>query len=671
MTVTASTAKSGPYSGAGTTGPFTVAFRFLENSHLQVIRTSVAGIDTTLTLTAQYTVSGAGASSGTVTLNSPLLAGEKLTIVRNVPFTQEADYVQNDAFPAESHERALDKLTMEVQQVSEVAGRALALPATTTGVSPTLPTPEANKVLGWNNAASGLQNFDAQSLASVVAYGTADSDIFTGDGSQTAFVLSANPGVLDNLDVSVNGLTYLPGLDYTWVGGTTVTFSVAPAIGDQVLIRYMQALAIGTSDASLVQYTPAGVGAVVTNAQAKLRESVSVKDFGAVGNGIADDAVAIQAALNSGAKAVYFPDGVYLVQSALTIPTNVCAYGDSKYSTQIKKGFNGDLIAFGEGAQMHRLYLEGQGATYAGRGVVISGSNGRQVITECKIVDFAGFCIEFELTTSGSQSSFSDLLIYRYNGSAAGNFAVKVQDAPQLSAQPRKFQQIETSGKKFITVGGCNDLFISGSFCGEILLSDDSRAFLCANTRVGVNETAMDIRGKGVTFTGCAFAPSLTIVPGTVPVSIEGCYFNGTVTDNTTNRENLISAPSVAFTPTWTASITNPTIGDGTLRGWYARSGSVVTATYEVIMGSTTTFGAGTYAFSLPRMSASPSVHVGAAYCTDASAGSAATTGVAQQLTGSPGTVRLQSTGTGIWNPTTPFTWAPGDVIRFTVTYGI
>lgn len=422
---------------------------------------------------------------------------------------------------------------------------------------------------------------------------------------------------------------------------------------------------------AVVSFTPSGSGAVNRTIQAKLQETASVKDFGATGDGVTNDTAAIQAALSSGAKSVYFPDGVYLVQSSLTIPTNVLVYGESKYSTQIKKGFNGDLILFGEGAQMHRLYLEGQGATYTGRGIVISGSNGRQVITECKIVDFAGFCIEFELTGSGSQSSFTDLLIYRYNGTAAGNYAVKVQDLPELTAKPRKFQQIETGGNKFIAVGGCNDLFISDSFVGEILLSDDSRAFLCTNTRVGVNETTMDIRGKGVTFTGCAFAPSITVVLGTVPVSIEGCYFNGTVTDNTVNAVNLISAPAVTFTPTWTASTTNPTIGDGTLRGWYSRSGSMVSATYEIIMGSTTTFGTGNYAFSLPRMSASPSVHVGSAYCTDASAANACTIGVVQVLAGSPGTARLQGTGTGIWNPTTPITWASGDTLRFTVTYGI
>lgn len=131
MTVLTTTAKAGPYAGAGTTGPFTVPFRFLDASHLRVIK-NVAGIESVLVLTTDYTVSGVGASSGSVTLTAALPVGQTLTVVRNVPATQDADYVPGDAFPAESHEEALDKLTMLVQQNVEELNRAAKLPASST-----------------------------------------------------------------------------------------------------------------------------------------------------------------------------------------------------------------------------------------------------------------------------------------------------------------------------------------------------------------------------------------------------------------------------------------------------------------------------------------------------------------------------------------------------------
>ena len=131
MTVLTTIAKAGPYAGAGTTGPFTVPFRFLDDSHLRVIRT-LGLVETVLVLGTDYTVSGVGLATGTVTLTAPLPVGQTLTVVRNVPATQEADYVPGDAFPAESHEEALDKLTMLVQQNTEELTRAAKLPASNT-----------------------------------------------------------------------------------------------------------------------------------------------------------------------------------------------------------------------------------------------------------------------------------------------------------------------------------------------------------------------------------------------------------------------------------------------------------------------------------------------------------------------------------------------------------
>lgn len=78
----------------------------------------------------------------------------------------------------------------------------------------------------------------------------------------------------------------------------------------------------------------------------KLNDSVSVKDFGAVGDGVTDDTAAIQAAINSGAGAIYFPATAssYYVTAQLTLNSNQQIYGDGASSwVEI---INGSINAF-------------------------------------------------------------------------------------------------------------------------------------------------------------------------------------------------------------------------------------------------------------------------------------------------------------------------------------
>lgn len=87
----------------------------------------------------------------------------------------------------------------------------------------------------------------------------------------------------------------------------------APEVGPLLTVP------VGSIDSQFALYSPAGAGAVVTNVQAKLRQIVSVRDFGAIGNGIADDRAAIQAAVDAvhaaGGGTVYIPEGTYLMAS--------------------------------------------------------------------------------------------------------------------------------------------------------------------------------------------------------------------------------------------------------------------------------------------------------------------------------------------------------------------
>lgn len=85
-----------------------------------------------------------------------------------------------------------------------------------------------------------------------------------------------------------------------------------------------------------ISHMPAGTGAVATTVQSKLRESASVKDFGAIGDGVTDDTAAIQAALDSGALQIYFPQGTYLFKN-LTIPNvRITLFGDGHWRTALQ-----------------------------------------------------------------------------------------------------------------------------------------------------------------------------------------------------------------------------------------------------------------------------------------------------------------------------------------------
>jgi parallel beta-helix repeat protein len=82
-----------------------------------------------------------------------------------------------------------------------------------------------------------------------------------------------------------------------------------------------------------IGFTQAGTGAVLRTAQAKMRDVVSVKDFGATGDGVTDDAAAIQAAVNAATanQTIYFPPGTYAVGAsgiAVTNKTGVTLLGD-------------------------------------------------------------------------------------------------------------------------------------------------------------------------------------------------------------------------------------------------------------------------------------------------------------------------------------------------------
>lgn len=124
MTVTSDENKI-TYVGNGVTKDFSVPFYFINDTDIKVSVND--GISTTdLIINQDYTLTGAGEQNGgSITVNTAIPTGVKLLILREVPFFQNLDIPENDRFPSQNMERALDRLTMQTQQLKEQVDRAV------------------------------------------------------------------------------------------------------------------------------------------------------------------------------------------------------------------------------------------------------------------------------------------------------------------------------------------------------------------------------------------------------------------------------------------------------------------------------------------------------------------------------------------------------------------
>lgn len=307
------------YSGNGTTTAFPFAFKVFGATDALVILTDSSGNAVTQSLISQYTVSlNSNQNSnpgGTVNMVTAPPSGYTLTLSSQVPYLQPTDIANVGSFYPQSVTDALDRLTVISQQLLLGLNGAMRLPVSVQGVSSVLPPPSANMFVAWNSNATALQNVDPSTLATIVSYGTAKSDVFTGDGTTTTYALSANPGAQANLDIDIAGITQTAGFDFNWQGGTSVVFTTAPAAGKRVHVRYMQGLPQGAADWAAVTNTP----------------FATLYGSGAVGDGVTNNTQPLQALINAnyGKTILLTGGGVYKV-STLSIAGKISIIGDGQ-----------------------------------------------------------------------------------------------------------------------------------------------------------------------------------------------------------------------------------------------------------------------------------------------------------------------------------------------------
>lgn len=128
-----------------------------------------------------------------------------------------------------------------------------------------------------------------------------------------------------------------------------------------------------------------------------------------------------------------------------------------------------------------------------------------------------------------------------------------------------------------------------------------------------------------------------------------------------------------AYTPAWTASTSNPTLGDGTLQGRYIQVGKLVVVFISFVFGSTTSFGVGNHYISLPFEAQSSGGGLFDGFARFRNSGIAnyvRIAGVATSLSSTKITLFTSLTGNdNNWTPTSPFSMGVTDTLVIQLMY--
>ena len=127
-------------------------------------------------------------------------------------------------------------------------------------------------------------------------------------------------------------------------------------------------------------------------------------------------------------------------------------------------------------------------------------------------------------------------------------------------------------------------------------------------------------------------------------------------------RDNKVQS----YTPTWSSSGVQPSIGTGTLTGCWAKRGDLVLVSIIFVAGATTNFGTGGWSFSLP-LNAGRSGFCGTGFMIHGGQFYQAIS----NTTANSSTLQLYYSGSGQLSATVPWVWVNGDAIAISLEYPI
>lgn len=236
---------------------------------------------------------------------------------------------------------------------------------------------------------------------------------------------------------------------------------------------------------------------VARSAQDKMRDVVSVKDFGAIGNGIADDTASIQAALDSGATLITMPAGIYLINGNLRLTTPNTTFNCTGATIKLRN--NAPSLAM--------LNVTGQNCTVDGGiwdGNKAGGNTGSSTFASYGVGLFADNCTAKNITSIntfgiGIKGFGNYLTVLNCNIKNTGNYGIFFDGSTSVSNYGNKAigNTIDMSDGIITTQNqGQGILFTAGTGQNQIDWEISDNNIIGPTASVGDQAINIAVRGK-------------------------------------------------------------------------------------------------------------------------------------------------------------------------------
>jgi hypothetical protein len=288
----------------------------------------------------------------------------------------------------------------------------------------------------------------------------------------------------------------------------------------------------------------------------------NVKDFGAVGDGSANDTTAFSNAIASG-RSVYVPDGTYIITfDTLSLNANQVIFGNGEKSILRTTG-NGRVIQAANYSNIFKLRFEGNGSGSAQKGINLNGTSYSKVLG-CTFYNFGG-----AEGDSGGGGIFTGLSgNANYYGSIISDclfitntVGINICNRGEYSNVSNSTFIGNTTGVYYkggnVPFSNCNIIY-NGT--GVKMRDGDNEAHSSFNA-CGINHNTLnlDIDGVGLghQFVGCLFYAGNVTVNNSVGIRFTGCDIGvGTYTFSGTASAHLITGGRVGSSATITGTVT-------------------------------------------------------------------------------------------------------------------